>query len=82
MSENGETMYILTHVDDVMVITTKERLRNRVFEKLKEKLNIRNEGKLKHFLGIHIERKEGMISLDQTHYIEELSKRFGIEPDL
>ena len=81
LEEGEEKMYILTHVDDVMVISTSETLKNDIFEKMRSKLKIRNEGDLKHFLGIHIERKKGMISVDQTHYIEELSKRFGLDPD-
>ena len=73
-------VYYLFHVDDILVVSNHDTLRNVCFNMLEKKLRIRDEGEVKKFLSIEIERRsDGSYSMSQSKYIERLAKRFCID---
>ena len=73
-------VYYLFHVDDILVVSNHDTLRNACFNMLEKKLRIRDEGEVKKFLSIEIERRsDGSYSMSQSKYIERLAKRFCID---
>ena len=53
-----------------------------MFTALESVLKIRDEGPVKLFLGMKINRQaDGGYALDQRHYIEKMAETFNITPD-
>ena len=73
-------VHYLFHVDDILVVSNHNAMREACFSKLEKKLLIRDEGVVKMFLGIEIDRlSDGSYTMCQTKYIERLAKRFCID---
>jgi len=79
----GESViHILYHVDDSLVVSNDEVLRDVVMTALGKRLKLRDEGPPKLFLGVTITRNEdGSFNLDNRHYIEKIARRFNIDED-
>ena len=72
-------IHYLFHVDDIMVVSNDDKLRDEIFEKLKTVMDIRSEGPMIAFLGMRINRTDdGSYSIDQEKYIEKIAARFGV----
>ena len=79
---SGTKVFALYHVDDIVMMSGDNRVRDNVFTALAAVLDIRDEGRLDVFLGMKFEYgDDGSISMSQTHYIEKLAERFGIVDD-
>jgi len=71
--------HYLFHVDDIMCVCNDDVLRNEMFMKLSQLMDIKDEGNLNSFLGMRITRyDDGSYSIDQEKYIEKIAKRFGV----
>ncbi|KAF8716550.1 Reverse transcriptase (RNA-dependent DNA polymerase), partial [Rhizoctonia solani] len=71
---------IATHVDDSIVITSRNHTESAI-AKLLHEFNMRDLGNIHHFLGIAIvqNRKSGTIHLNQKTYIEKLAIIAGLD---
>jgi hypothetical protein len=79
---SGTKVYALYHVDDIVMMSGDNQVRDNVFTALHAVLDIRDEGRVDVFLGMKfVYGDDGSISLSQTHYIEKLAERFGIVDD-
>jgi hypothetical protein len=76
---NGIFLYVLYHVDDLVVVSNCPKTERMLFKSLSEKLDIRDEGILDVFLGMKVTYPEkGGIFLSQEHYIDTMCERFEI----
>jgi hypothetical protein len=79
---SGKKVYALYHVDDIIMMSDDNAVRDNVFAALHDVLDIRDEGRVDVFLSMKfVYGLDGSISLSQTHYIEKLAERFGITDD-
>ena len=75
-------IYMLFHVDDIIVVYNDEILTDDIETKLKTRLELKCEGEPKMFLGVAIERQtDGSYILDQKAYIEAMADRFSVAED-
>ena len=57
-------------------------MRDTVFDCLRAKINIRDEGMASLFLGIKIiHNVDGSIALSQEHYIDHMAAKFNVDAD-
>jgi hypothetical protein len=70
---------ILCYVDDFAVTSNSESLYDEIWQKVQAVLDIKDLGKLRLFLGIHVTYDfDGSISIDQQHYIKQVLTRLGM----
>lgn len=74
-----ENIYVLLYVDDILIVTadTNTMLNFKTFLNNCFKMTDLNEVKI--FLGIYVERNQGIISLQQTSYLKGILRKFGME---
>ena len=75
-------VHYLYHVDDILVVSNHDVLRDACFSQLESRLKIRDEGPVKGltFLGMEMDRlDDGSYTMSQQKYIERLAKRFCID---
>jgi hypothetical protein len=80
----GEAFLIIgTHVDDIFPLFNKQgkKLRDKVFSKLGEKMEIENKGEIKFALDMKIEtdRQKGILKISQESYIDSHIKEYRME---
>jgi transposase InsO family protein len=76
--ENERVMYVLIHVDDILVASNDKNLVERTMKKIGECFEIKNLGEAKHYLGLSIERKNGNFMISQQQYIDEIVKEANL----
>lgn len=77
--ENGVVLYILLFVDDLLMVSNKMEELSKVKQKLSAKFEMTDAGPVESYLGIHVERKEGVLSLSQPHYLNNLLGKFDMK---
>jgi hypothetical protein len=81
--ERGGFVLLSTHVDDLFPLYNKEgeKIRDKILQRLKEKMEIDNKGTLSFALDTKIERdpEMGVLKISQAPYILSLLKEFGME---
>lgn len=70
------TCYVCTHVDDIVVATDNEELRQKIVQLLESNFLTKSLGELTHFVGIQVVREHGKTTLKQTAYAERVYARF------
>ena len=77
--ENGEEVYMLTYVDDLLAAGT-TRLRNRLLDHLKSTYTCTQEDELVQMLGmrVNIDYKTKTVSFDVETYLEGVLTRFAL----
>ena len=75
----GDKMFVLVWVDDLIVAGKNEDLLNDVKQMLKERFKMKDLGKLSCFLGIDFEQGEGFVKMSQRRYIDKILERFGMK---
>ena len=80
----GEGVCIIgTHVDDLFVLfnTEGKKIRDRVFRKMNEKMEVDNKGEIKYALDTHIERdrENGTLRISQEAYIQSIIKEYRMQ---
>lgn len=73
-------IFIAIYVDDVLIFTNCANLKHELREILMSNFKMKDLGIAKFCVGLHItrDRKNGIIYLDQSKYIEELLEKFGM----
>jgi hypothetical protein len=66
-------------VDDIIFGSTNENLCKKFSKTMQDKFKMSMMGELKFSLGFQIKRTEGGIFLNQSKYVIDLLKRFGLE---
>ena len=82
--KEGEGVCIIgTHVDDLFPLYNEEgkKIRDRVFRKLEEKMEIDNKGEIKYALDTCIEtdREKGTLRISQEVFISNMIKEFNLQ---
>lgn len=80
---NRGEKYILIlaiYVDDILIFTNNDEIEKNLCEELSKNFKMKNLGPASSILGIRIIRNYelGTISIDQSHYIREVLRRFGM----
>lgn len=76
---DGNMVYVLIYVDDIVVGCKNESESIKVYEYLKKTFDIAFLGDLTYFLGMQIDRKDGKYSLSLSGYIDHVANRFGMK---
>lgn len=76
---NGDWCILLVYVDDILVVATKENIVKIVEHDISSTFEIRNMGEVKYYLKIQITSKNGIYSINQQKYINQIVKEFGLE---
>lgn len=71
-------MFIAVYVDDLLIFWNNESEISFLKNKLKMKFEMKDLGEADTFLGIKIESKNGVISINQTEYTNKVLKRFNM----
>ena len=76
-SQKGKVI-ILIWVDDIILAGSSEDILRSVKGMLTERFQMKDLGRLRHFLGIDFEQKEGQVTMSQTKYIDKILERFDM----
>lgn len=78
--KNGkEILYILVHVDDILIAGNSNRLANQVSKQINSKFELKDLGLVRHYLGIDVKRNvDGSYSIGQSRYIEKIVGEAGL----
>jgi Reverse transcriptase (RNA-dependent DNA polymerase) len=78
---NGDTTIILVYVDDMATFASSHQLLVDFKAQIATEYKFSDLGDLLHFLGLRItwDRVARTITLDQTHYIDKMLKRFEMQ---
>nr|KAE8934158.1 hypothetical protein PF009_g15856 [Phytophthora fragariae] len=75
--EGDMTMLVLVYVDDILVATNAEEEKNKLFEDLDKEYGIKDQGLLKHHLGVEVEQTDECVIIRQRKYAHEIVEKFG-----
>ncbi len=80
-SSGGEAVYLGVYVDDIIVAARSDNTLAKVKKKIGSQFDIKDLGRLHHFLGMKVVRDEatGNIWIGQPAYTESVLKMFGME---
>jgi transposase InsO family protein len=72
---------VAVYVDDLVIASNDEGMRSRIHEHLSKRYSMKNLGELSWCLGMRVtrDREHGVIKIDQSKYVQNLLKRFGME---
>ena len=78
---NGETVYVLIYVDDILVASVNQKLIDDLKFALKKKFDVADLGQIKNFLGINVDYRpnEKVMYLQQEKFIRKLLDHFGLQ---
>lgn len=78
---NGNNVYIIFHVDDLLIACKNKEKLNKIKSMLSKRFQLKDMGNIKTYLGINIEYdiRQNKMTLDQETYIKSLAREFGIE---
>ncbi len=71
--------FLVIYVDDVLIVSTSERIRLNTLDLLQERFDIKVLGPATWILSLHITQRASGITLDQSSYICDILKRYGME---
>lgn len=78
--DNGEWIYLLIYVDDIVVVSGDERQMDLLENQLSKHFEISSLGPISQFLGIKVEKSsDGFYSLSQKAFINEIAERHGLD---
>lgn len=78
----GSTVcYVLLYVDDLLFISNNMQTIDNIKIRFKNEFEMTDIGKVDTFLGISVEHdeKSGVLSMNQTHYLKNVLRKFGME---
>ena len=81
MASEGEMFLIAVYVDDILLAGRSDERLTTVKQALSRKFQVKDMGKLHHFLGINVvqDYKNGSVWIGQELYTENILKRYGME---
>lgn len=69
----GESCYLLVHVDDILLATSKESFTDKIMYKIGQDFEIKDLGEVHHYLGIDVKRSSnGHFMISQSAYIDKI----------
>lgn len=74
----NRNIYVILYVDDVLIITFEESTMTNFKRYLMHQFSMVYMKEAKSFLGINIERKNNIITLDQNAYLQRILKNFNM----
>lgn len=80
LKSGTKIIIVAIYVDDVLIFTNDTSLENRLKDELCSAFEMKDLGDASSVLGVRITRNDddNSISIDQSHYIAEILKRFGM----
>lgn len=80
INQNKDLVIVTIYVDDLLIFSNSETLKNWVKEQLKKRFEMKDLGMASYCLGIKIERnrEKGSISLNQTQYVENMLRKYNM----
>ena len=79
MISNGECVFLLIYVDDVLVTGSSTELIARTKDELKKRFQMTDSGKCAFVLGIElVDNDDGSVTMCQRRYVDDILKRFGM----
>lgn len=80
LNRNNEIVYLLVHVDDMLVAYNSENLMNGLMELVGKAFEMKDLGEVKSFLEIDVEKNvNGHYMISQPRYIEKVLKESGLK---
>ena len=76
---NGNMLFVAIYVDDLMIFSNNEEMKNQLKTKLSSMFRMKDLGPAKHCLGIRVNYLNDGIALDQEAYIETILSRFKMQ---
>ena len=76
---NGDLVYVLIWVDDIVVAASSDILMNKIKSWLKNRFKMKDLGVINCFLGIQFTVKNGTITMDQSKYLENKLVKFKLD---
>ena len=74
-----EFTILIVWVDDILAISLNNAGNDKIEQELKGKFEVNSIGKPTLLLGMKLEQRDHLIIISQTHYINSLLQKFGIE---
>jgi hypothetical protein len=71
-NNNGTFMYLLIYVDDIIVTSSSSTAIDALLHDLNVEFALKDLGELHYFLGIQVEKKDGVLVLSQEKYVVDL----------
>jgi hypothetical protein len=78
LHDRGVTMYVLVHVDDVIVASSSQEATTTLLRKLEDDFALKDLGDLNYFLGIEVSKIKDGILLSQSKYAMDMLKKAGM----
>lgn len=72
-------VFLLVYVDDMLIGSTNEFEVKRLFDSLKEEFELTCLGEVRHFLGMEVQRKDGVYGVRLQNYIGKLLLKYRME---
>lgn len=77
--DESSELYLIIHVDDLLVASNDEQLITSVMNRLKSVFELKDLGEASHYLGIDITRdRSGVFSICQSRYIDKIIDEAGL----
>ncbi|XP_075163214.1 uncharacterized protein LOC142235845 [Haematobia irritans] len=81
MKKKNEDILVAVYVDDIIIACKDEQEILNLKSKIAAEFDISDKGRLQHFLGMEIERKNitGDIKLSQVQYVKDMLEQYGMK---
>ena len=79
MFDGKDMLIVQIYIDDIIFSSTNENLCKDFSKTMQDEFEMSMMGELKFFLGLQIKQTNGGIFLNQSKYVKNLLKRFGLE---
>lgn len=78
-SSNGAKTYLLVYVDDFLIGSSNDEELRRVCDSLNEEFVTTCLGEVRHFLGMEVQRENGVYKISLSNYIDKLVEKHGMQ---
>lgn len=74
-----DSIYLIVYVDDILIAAKTNEKIGEIAKSLKNRFPITDLGALHHYLGVQVERNEGIYYIHQSNYIEKVASSVGLD---
>jgi Reverse transcriptase (RNA-dependent DNA polymerase) len=78
-SNGNDTAILLIWVDDFISIASNENLNDRIEKELRSHFEVKSLGQPSLIIGVKIRQGDHIVKLSQTHYIDKLLSKYGLQ---
>ncbi len=75
----NEKVIIVIWVDDLLIVASDENVLRRVKDMLTERFQMKDLGKLRHFLGVDFNQSDNCVRMSQAKYVTKILQRFNMQ---